>query len=101
MMDQVINTYFSNIPMVLCTDGAFVAAGNPAACARLKHCRRESLCLNICPPLMHFALKLPFDCVSQEVSVFPLKGYHGFRYAVAVFQKTDGTPFCCRILVSE
>jgi len=34
-----------------------------------------------------------YDCVSQDVFTFCLKGYHGFRYAVAVFQKLMGHRF--------
>lgn len=93
MMDQVINTYFSNIPMVLCTDGTFVAAGNPAACARLKHLSEGESLFEYMSSFDALCFETAFDCVSQEVSVFSLKGYHGFRYAVAVFQKLMGRRF--------
>lgn len=93
MMDQVINTYFSNIPMVLCTNDAFVAAGNPAACSRLKHLSEGESLFAYMSSYDALCFETAYDCAAEDVFAFPLKGYHGFRYAAAVFKKLMGHRF--------
>lgn len=93
MMDQVINTYFSSIPMILCTDGAFIAAGNPAACSRLKHLSEGESLFAYMTPFDALCFETAYDCVYSNFYKFSLKGYYGFRYAVAVFQRLMGRRF--------
>ncbi len=93
MLYDVIDMYFSNIPVVLCADGAFVAEGNAAACSRLKHLSEGETLFSHMTPFDALRFEAAYDCASDEMISFPLKGYHGFRYAAAVFQKLMGRRF--------
>ena len=93
MLYDVIDMYFSNIPMVLCADGAFVAEGNAAACSRLKHLSEGETLFSHMTPFDALRFEAAYDCTSDELLTFPLKGYHGFHFAAAAFEKLMGRRF--------
>ena len=93
MLHDVIDMYFSNIPMVLCADGAFVAEGNAAACSRLKHLSEGETLYSHMTPFDALRFEAAYDCTSEEMLTFPLKGYHGFHYAATVFKRLMGRRF--------
>lgn len=93
MLNIVIETYFSNIPMLLCADGGYIAEGNAAARERLKHFSEEASLYDHMVAYDAMCFETAYNCVSDEILTFPLKGYYGFRYAAAVFQKLMGRRF--------
>lgn len=93
MLYNVIETYFSDIPMLLCADGAYIAEGNPAARSCLKHLSEGQSLYDYMIPYDAMRFETAYSCVSSEILTFPLQGYYGYHYAAAIFQKLMGRKF--------
>ena len=101
-MNKIAKLYFGKTPAVVCTAGSYIALINEAAKAETRELFEERYLFDSMDPWD--VLKYESAFLSQKdrlTMTFPLRGFFGYRYATAVFERLMGRRFAVVYLSEE
>ncbi len=94
-MDQsMVGSFFSHMPMVICTSSSTVVQANPSASAKLKRIAEGEKMFDYMDPYDILRFEAAFTEGEERIVLnFPIAGYHGFHYAASVHTRLMGRKF--------
>lgn len=94
MVDNIIETFYSNVPAVICAAGSYVAGANDNARMRAGSRFEGNYLFDFMEPSDVLRYEAYFcSNKDEEVFSFPLSGFFGFSYGAAVFESILGRRF--------
>lgn len=101
MLGSVIDTYFSDIPTMLCAGAGIIAAENATAQAALPRFSQGHSLLSHMAPYDALRFETACDRAPRTPLSFPLRDCGGYTYAAAAFETLADHPFAAVCLFAD